>query len=229
MKGIIGIDPGTKGAISKVFMDGSIVYDPLPYKNLKGTSKQVIDMDKMRSLITDYYSHGDHVFLEYPDTPFGWSKEVAKKLTHDIGVLEGLFYAWYINWAFIKPQDWQQLSWKDTDIVKKITERKSKKKGIIKVFKTDTKQSSINAATRIWPEQDFLYGEGEKKRKPYRTDPTARGFMDAALIANAGHLIVHAKEFDIWKPLGRDVPYPGRSNKHKLYLESIKNPGRYAF
>lgn len=167
MKYIIGIDPGEKGAVCALNLDGTIFeYEPF--------IKDGADPD------WDYNMNVLISFLEMGDVPNDiWIEDL-----HALGLVKastnfklGRFLGWVhgvcsvfgpVN--FVKPKTWQKKIWE-------ISEYEWKNPG-----EKDTKAISLKAASRLFPDRDFKDESCKRCTKPHD------GIIDAALIAYYGYL-----------------------------------------
>lgn len=83
---------------------------------------------------------------------FGWIK----------GLKTGIIATLGLTYMLVQPKTWQKYVWSPTDVVKKGT-------------KTDTKKTSLTAAKRLFPHENFL--ATERSKVPHD------GIVDAVLIA----------------------------------------------
>ena len=92
------------------------------------------------------------------------------------GIMETALIAAGIIPYKVQPKAWQKIAWEGTEVVKLPTGRKNKAGKPL--FKNDTKATSLNAATRLFPNESFL--ATSRSKIPHD------GWVDAALIAYYG-------------------------------------------
>lgn len=174
-----GIDPGKKGAFVCI-EDGKIIKKyvmPLK-KNPKRKTAKDIDLTWLCLLTYMVKEKGGIVYLEDIHAIYGTDKSTMFTMGRVFGNIEAALECHEIEVIYVQPKTWQKAVWKDQDIVIKDPTAKRKVK--------DTKATSLNAATRIFPDEDFLFGDREKKTRT-RSKPHD-GLVDASLIAHYGYV-----------------------------------------
>lgn len=160
MKKYIGIDVGNKGFIS-VIDDGEYRFCSIEDSDNQSLSKFLLDETLGQSVavvIEDvhaiYGSSAEGTFT------FGWIK----------GFLTGLLVAHKIPYTLVQPKEWQGEIWTNADMVvsyKTITLKNGKEQ---KRKEVHTKETSINAAQRLFPSVDFRKSTRAKKPDDNKVD-----------------------------------------------------------
>lgn len=163
----IGIDPGLDGGIVILSDTGSII-SKHPMPTIKLGKGRVVDVLEITRLLT--FENSATVYLE----------EASK---HSPGVL-AICSTWYtygsietilkligMRYQTVQPLKWQRRFWA--------------RPAMAKGDKFDTKAAALVAASKLWPNQDWL--KGKQSIKPHD------GMIDAALIAEYGRTREEAK------------------------------------
>ena len=160
MKTYIGIDPGLKGGVAAVH-DGFLVgYERLEVIEKSGNN--TVDTLALEAFI--YSHHNPFVVVEKAQKISVGINGIAS-VWHSYGRIAGMLDALRLDYHVIRtPREWQREFW----------HRPKLPKG----EKFDTKAASIEAATMLFPGNDFL--PTPRSRKP------SDGITDAALIAEYG-------------------------------------------
>ena len=160
MSKVIGIDPGSKGAV--VVLDERGVIDS-SFTFLKGTKE--IDYELIAMMFNGYKPAEDYIVgIEEVHAIYGSAAKATFNFGHICGFLRACCYCNDLNHILVPPKTWQKFVWINEDIVFK---KNSKK--------VDTKATSLNAAGRLFPNQSF--------RATKRSTTSHDGIVDAALIA----------------------------------------------
>lgn len=141
----IGIDPGSKGFIS-VYSD----------KNTQFFSIADNDFYKISDILQG-------IKQEYPDVVcimeevhaiFGSSAKATFAFGEINGLLKGVLIANKIPYHLVQPKTWQKEIWEHKDLVVSYKDVIIKGKEVVKK-EINTKQTSLNAAKRLFPNIDF--------------------------------------------------------------------------
>lgn len=172
----VGVDIGSDGAIA-IFSDGQLV----KYVKLPKVADE-LDMRGMTEILLTYPLEDIHILMEDLHSVFGAG--AASNFTFGVnnGLVVGALQALQLPYSKIGAKKWQKIAWEGIRPVEKAVMKKIKgqpafheknKKGELK-YKTDTKQTSLIAAKRIFPKETFLATE--------RSSVPHNGIVDAALI-----------------------------------------------
>lgn len=174
MKTIIGIDPGKDGGISALTVQDDEIVSIDLYKIPR--IKTEVDYRKLSNILNDICTEYDNpIFvLEDVHSVFGASASANFQFGHICGVLLGIILGTKKPYHPVNPKIWQKEIWQRVDIVEV---SKKDKNGKVKV-KTDTKATSLLAASRLFPDTNFL--ATDRSSKPHD------GLIDATLIAEYG-------------------------------------------
>ena len=144
----IGADVGTKGYLTVQSDDKKIFFSLLDH-----------DMGEVYKFLYDISATCDSVcVIEDVHAIFGSSAKATFSFGFQKGYLIGLLTACKIPYVLVQPKDWQKEMWNNADIVVTYKETTIKgKKTIRKVV--NTKETSINAAKRLFPNVDFRKNE----------------------------------------------------------------------
>lgn len=151
----LGIDVGLNGGFALMLKDGTFILRTVP-DTLEG-------IDSIFMELSDYTEGPCAVAIEDVHAIFGSAAKATFKFGWIKGIKEALATSFFNGYDLVQPKNWQKVIWTPEDVVLKDNGRK------------DTKATSINAAQRIWPDQDF--------RKSTRAKNPHDGLVDAALIA----------------------------------------------
>lgn len=233
---IVGCDPGQEGAFFEIHPDGKKWSYEMPVVKWeeRGKPKKKGNLGSLRKkkaysvrLTQDYlFDVGTGVydavlFLEAPNF-FSTSNNAIAYLSRQVASIESLALAAGIDLVKIKPKVWQQLIWENKDLVVDKKKSKGKKNPVI-----DPKATSLNAAVRLFPDQEWIYPtdvpmDERSSRKTKHHD----GLVDAALIAYAGDMITstgYVKQFQEWYDEERPwLPKPTTSSPVKAVINEIK-------
>lgn len=163
---ICGIDPGRQGGFA-IVNEGKIERLEVMPDNLAG----------LCALINEIVNFPVYTFvIEDIHSIFGVSKGSMFTMGRGLGAIEASVICNGGGLLHVAPKKWQSFIWTDDDIVIKDPSAKRKVK--------DTKATSLNAIKRLYPDQDFRYGDSEKKTGKRTKDHD--GLIDAVLIALYG-------------------------------------------
>lgn len=138
-KTYIGIDPGAKGYIAVMYSDGTREY----YSIADNDYHDIATFLKNIKTI-----HGENCVccMEEIHAVFGSSAKATFSFGEIYGMLQGFLIALKIPYHLVPPKTWQKEIWINQDKVSKTKDGKSK---------VDNKATSINAARRLFPTEDF--------------------------------------------------------------------------
>lgn len=132
MKTYIGIDPGSKGYISVIDSEGGHIYLSIA----DNTVLQVSDF------LSAFRNKDVHCVMEEVHAIYGSSAKSTFAFGEIFGLLKGILIANEIPYTLVPPKTWQKEIWTHSD---------EEKDG----NKINTKKTSINAARRLYPREDF--------------------------------------------------------------------------
>lgn len=155
------LDPGKNGGLC--IYDTSIGTLKLFTVPNIGTST---DYQEFARIIEAECKDVDRMYIEEVHSIFGASAKSNFEFGYINGFLVGVLNTLRLSYHLIQPKKWQKEVWAIRDIVKNA-------KG-----KTDTKASSLLAAKRIFPNEDFM--ATSRSRVPHD------GLVDASLLAYYG-------------------------------------------
>lgn len=168
----VGIDPGAKGAIAYIDTEKGKtgrIQTPVVSKEV-----DVWQFCAYLKSLTQGKEH--HVIVEDVHSIFGASAKSNFSFGKNVGGIEWALVALGCKFTKVTPKVWQAEMWQGVPIVKINTGKKTPK-GNIK-YKNDTKATSLLAAKRLFPEEDFL----ATKRSSVPHD----GIVDALLLCEYG-------------------------------------------
>lgn len=144
-KAYLGCDVGSKGFLTLQY-DGIFEYYSIADNDLYQLSK----------IMTDIRSRFQQIacVIEDVHSIFGSSAKATFNFGFNKGYLVGLLSANNIPYTLVSPKQWQKEIWTNADMVinyKKVTIRGKE----ITKKEINTKQTSINAAKRLFPTADF--------------------------------------------------------------------------
>lgn len=178
MKITLGIDPGiAAGGIVALADDLTIIgKDVMPTflieldsKKKDGSNKteKQIDFKELFNIVQRYHNEYEvDTYVERITHLFGLPGSSNFRLGYACGVIHACLQT-FGDFHMVKPRIWQNKIWIENDIVKKPGTNKK-----------DTKLTTLNAASRIFPDECFT--ATERAKKPHD------GIVDAALIAFYG-------------------------------------------
>lgn len=165
----IGIDPGKKGAIVRINSDLSVDQWVIPVDK-----DNDVDIAELCGLIVYEIDEGDKVGLEEIHSIYGTAKGTMFTMGRVWGNIESALICNNIHFEYVPAKVWQKDIWHPSCIVKKLSKTGSR-------YVNDTKASSYNTATMIYPMLDFRYGKNENNNN--RRTKAHDGIIDALLIA----------------------------------------------
>lgn len=143
MKGILGIDPGSKGFISFLMEDGTREY----YAIADGNERDMCDFIRMCKNRCDSII----AIKEEVHALLNSSAKATFSFGRTNGVIEGILIGLQIPYTLIQPKLWQKEIWQNQDMEYVYKENKN---GESKKM-VNTKATSYNAARRLFPEIDL--------------------------------------------------------------------------
>jgi len=168
----IGIDPGAKGAIAYINTEtgnSGRIKTPL--------IGDEVDISTFCEYIKKLTRNGNHhVIVEDVHSIFGASAKSNFSFGKNVGGIEWLLVSLDCRYTKVAPKTWQAEMWQGVKIVQINTGKKTPK-GNIK-YKNDTKATSLLAAKRLFPKEDFLATP--------RSSVPHDGIVDALLLAEYG-------------------------------------------
>lgn len=154
MKTYIGIDPGSIGFITIRHHDGEYEFIPLDGCDFRRLAMRLAMLREE----TDTFA-----IMEEVHAIFGSSAKATFAFGEINGLLKGLLITTGIPYQLVQPKIWQEEIWINADKVyeyKTITDKDGNKKTRKEV---NTKQTSLNAARRLFPDIDLRKTERCKK------------------------------------------------------------------
>ena len=159
---IIGCDPGSKGFLVAVRPDGI-----MDFCSIQGT--RIADLNNWlgRQITTAAdYEWNIIAVVEEVHAIFGSSAKATFSFGEAFGMIKGLIYGNMIPLHLVPPKVWQKEIWVNSDMV---YEYKKKEDGVVRKT-VDTKKTSINAATRLFPNIDLRRNERCKNYDDNKVD-----------------------------------------------------------
>lgn len=138
-KAYIGIDPGAKGYIAVMYPNGTREYCSI-------ADNDYHDIAVFLKNIKTIYEDKCVCCMESIHAIFGSSAKATFSFGEVFGVLQGLLIALEVPYHLVPPKTWQKEIWISQD---KVYKNVAGKKAI------DNKATSINAARRLFPTEDF--------------------------------------------------------------------------
>lgn len=129
-KTYIGIDPGSKGFIT-------VIGEEITYKSIADSTRL-----ELSDFLSQFKNQDVACVMEEVHAIFGSSAKGTFNFGEIFGLLQGLLIANEIPYTLIPPKVWQKEMWTHSDEVKLNG-------------KIDTKKTSINVATRLYPREDL--------------------------------------------------------------------------
>ena len=171
----VGVDVGAKGGIFAMDQDRNVILkkavpenaDGVDYAELLRIFKSIRQLSNGMAPLdvdTQYIA-----VIEDVHSLFGMSAKSNFSFGHIKGVKEAMMLALNYEYKLIPPKTWQKQVWIEDDMVDAINPKTGKSK-------KDTKATSLNAAERLFPYEDF--------RKNERCKVAHDGIVDAALMAD---------------------------------------------
>jgi hypothetical protein len=181
-KAFAAFDPGKNGGLAILDDKGDIVFTATIPK-----IGNEINLNELYKLIVHIKNFGEtqHVIMERVHSIFGVGSASNFTFGQVNGFLEGMIVAANLKYTKIMPREWQKIAWEGINIptisVPKFKTNKFGKKEQVGVRdKVQTKEASMMAAKRLFPNWNFLASERSKKMHD--------GLIDAALIGYAGYV-----------------------------------------
>lgn len=164
----IGIDPGKSGAIVAVDSDGRIIgKDVIP---LLGTD---VDAKGIYEILKRYSNEYDiTVILEEVHSLHKMAAATNFSMGHTLGIILGIVIASSLRLIRVQPKAWQKEVWITSEI-EYLPKKPDQKNASI-----NTKLTSMKAAHRLFPNEDF--------RKSARSTNDHDGITDSVLLAEYG-------------------------------------------
>lgn len=159
-KAILSIDPGSKGYLCLRYKDKFTFYAIEDY-----------DLYQLSDIVANIRSMYANLIccIEEVRAIFGSAASATFSFGFNLGYLHGILAANKIPFVEVQPKIWQKCVWSNKDLV--ITYKKSVIKGKEVTRKvTDTKQTSINCAKRLFPNIDFRKNDRCSKIHDGKTD-----------------------------------------------------------
>ena len=158
----MAIDPGSKGFIVTQ-CNGEFSFYSIADNDLYQLSEI---MDKIRNTYSNLVC-----VIEDVHSVFGSSAKSTFNFGFNKGYLIGLLAANKIPYVLVQPKTWQKEIWANSDMIVNYKKVKIKDKGITKK-EVDTKNTSINAAKRLFPYIDFRKSDRCKNLDDNKVDAT---------------------------------------------------------
>lgn len=153
MKTYIGIDPGSIGFITIRYQDGELEFIPIEGCNFYALSLKLMMLQQ---------TYDTFAIMEEVHAIFGSSAKATFAFGEINGLLKGLLIATGIPYQLVQPKQWQKEIWINQDMV--VDHKKVIVKGVEQTRKeVNTKQTSLNAARRLFPDIDLRKTERCKK------------------------------------------------------------------
>lgn len=164
----IGIDPGEKGFIT-VMKDKSMIFFSIKDNDFYRIDEFLKEIKELHPTVV--------CVIEEVHAIFGSSAKATFSFGEINGLLKGLLIANKIPYHLVQPKKWQSEIWDNKDMVISyknvfIKGKETKRKEV------NTKQTSLNAASRLFPGVDF--------RKTERCKNPDDNKIDSILLAEYG-------------------------------------------
>ncbi len=149
MRTYIAIDPGSKGFITIRHHDGEYEFIPLDGCDFRRLAMRLAMLREE----TDTFA-----IMEEVHAIFGSSAKATFSFGEINGLLKGILIMAGIPYQLIQPKQWQKEIWINQDMV--VDYKKVIVKGVEQTRKeVNTKQTSFNAAKRLFPDIDLRKSE----------------------------------------------------------------------
>lgn len=158
----MAIDPGSKGFIA-MQCNGEFSFYSIEDNDLYQLSEI---MDKIRNTYSNLVC-----VIEDVHSVFGSSAKSTFNFGFNKGYLIGLLAANKIPYVLVQPKTWQKEMWLNSDMVVNYKKVTIKDKEVTKK-EVDTKNTSINAAKRLFPHIDFRKSDRCKNLDDNKVDAT---------------------------------------------------------
>lgn len=161
MKCYIGIDVGSKGFITVCTPEGE-------YRFLSIEDNDALGINEFLKSILDEYKN---VFCAIEDVHalFNSSAKSTFSFGEINGLLKGLLVANKIPFELVPPKRWQAEIWRNSDMVYEVKVVNTKNGQQTRKM-VNTKQTSFNAAKRLFPTIDLRKSERSKKDDDNKCD-----------------------------------------------------------
>lgn len=164
----MSIDPGSKGFIVTQ-CNGNFSFYSIADNDL-------YQLSEIMAKIRNTYSSLVCV-IEDVHSIYGSSAKATFNFGFNKGYLIGLLAANKIPYVLVQPKTWQKEIWLNSDMVInykkiKVVDKKTKEEKEITRKEVDTKNTSINAAKRLFPHIDFRKSERCKNLDDNKVDAT---------------------------------------------------------
>ena len=160
MKTYIGIDPGSIGFITIRYENGRFEFIPLDGCNFHELALKLAFLQQTKDTFA---------IMEEVHAIFGSSAKATFAFGEINGLLKGLLITTGIPYQLVQPKQWQKEIWINQDIV--VDYKKVIVKGVEQTRKeVNTKQTSLNAARRLFPDIDLRKTERCKKPDDNKCD-----------------------------------------------------------
>lgn len=149
MRTYLSIDPGSKGFVTIRYPQGYFDFIPLEGCDFR---KLAMRFAMLREE-TDTFA-----VMEEVHAIFGSSAKATFSFGETNGILKGILIATGIPYQLVQPKTWQKEIWINQDMV--VDYKKVTVKGVEQTRKeVNTKQTSFNAAKRLFPDIDLRKNE----------------------------------------------------------------------
>jgi crossover junction endodeoxyribonuclease RuvC len=172
MTQIIGLDPGTTGALAQLALVGDRIEflgaTPFPILRVSrgGSTKNDIDVAALRNLLDDVLTD-QTIYIERVGAMPGQGVSSSFQFGRALGQLEGLLAAFCCKTEYVEASAWK----KRFDLLSKVKGKKA------------DKSMSMAAAIRMWPSKAEYF----RASRGWLTKDQAIANADAALIGCFGH------------------------------------------
>lgn len=155
----IGIDPGSKGFISVLRENGERKFHAI-------ADGDMLDLATFLQTEIELGKPHVHCIMEEVHAIFGSSAKATFAFGEINGYLKGILTALGCPYTLIQPKLWQKEIWQNQDMVyvSKVNKNGDSKRVV------DTKNTSYNAARRLFPEVDLRKTEKCKKYDDNKVD-----------------------------------------------------------
>lgn len=155
-KGVLGLDPGLRGAAAIIFDDGSVWYEPMPTLSIE--KGEILNIPELKCMLQMRKEAISCAFLEKVSAMPGQGVSSTFKFGRTYGAIEAVLSCLEIPYQLVTPQKWTKVLHAGVE-------------------GGDPKQRSLIAVTRLFPGISLTIGKG---RKPHD------GIVDALMIAEYG-------------------------------------------
>lgn len=144
----IGIDPGSKGFVSVLRDNGEREFYAIADGDKLALANFIMGQ-------TNKYSGQIHAIMEEIHAVYGSSAKATFAFGEMFGFLKGILTAAHIPYTLIQPKFWQKEIWQNQDMVYNYKPGKDGESRKV----IDTKNTSYNAARRLFPDLDLRKSE----------------------------------------------------------------------